>query len=89
MVEIDQQALIPLVKKTRNNVSNNNRIERWILFMNQFDFKIKYKKCVHNIPADALSRLKYANELVSINEKSDDIIVSMVEKEAVDEEFKK
>ena len=87
MVETDHQALILLVKKTRNIVSNN-RIERWILFMNPFDFKIKYKNGVHNIHADALSRLNYANELVSIGGKSDNIIVSVVEKEAEDEEFK-
>ena len=56
--------------------------------MNPFDFKIKYKNGVYNIHADALSRLNYANELVSIGGKSDNIIVSMVEKEAEDEEFK-
>jgi len=42
------------------------RIARWIMFLQQFDFQIKYRKGIDNTAADALSRLPISNKVLTV-----------------------
>lgn len=52
VIETDHQALISILK----NKFVSNRIYRWVLILQEYDFEIKYVKGSLNVVADALTR---------------------------------
>lgn len=53
-IETDHKALIEIRRKSD---FNNNRINRWIEKIQEFDFSIEYRKGEEMVDADALSRV--------------------------------
>ena len=57
LLRTDHAALRNLL---RRDLPSTSRVERWILRLSEYNFKIVYKRCHDNVIADVLSRLPFA-----------------------------
>ena len=52
----DQEAVSFIFDEKRHGKTKNNKIERWRIDLSCFDFEIRFRPGVQNLPADCLSR---------------------------------
>ncbi|XP_055698689.1 uncharacterized protein K02A2.6-like [Phlebotomus papatasi] len=79
-LETDHKALEVIFKPTSHSCA---RIERWLLRLQSFQFRVIYRKGISNI-ADPLSRLSVSTEKVNSDEGNDFMVRAIVESAAVD-----
>lgn len=70
LIETDHKPLVWLFSLK----DTNQRLTKWRLRLEEFDFKIQYKKGKENLVADALSRI----EINAINNEDDDDLLSIL-----------
>ncbi|XP_055711553.1 uncharacterized protein K02A2.6-like [Phlebotomus papatasi] len=79
-LETDHKALEVIFRPTSKTCA---RIERWLLRLQSFQFKVIYKKGSDNI-ADCLSRLPTHKEQESFDEEDEHLVRAIVESAAID-----
>lgn len=86
-IETDHKALEEIRRKP---FFENNRINRWIEGIQEFDFEVTYRKGEENIVPDALSRIyEERNERENKKKKGDSIKAAKAKKHITEEDGKK
>lgn len=81
VIRTDHQALT-FLKRCR---LLNNRLTRWVLFIEQFDYTIEHVKGSENVVADVLSRFPYDRPDIAAGPTANEVVVAVFETENADE----
>ena len=68
-VETDHNALVYMVKAQTQ--TNNGRLMRYLMDLQDFNFQLRYRKGEHHLDADAVSRLLQKGEIVTFLDADD------------------